>query len=386
MLAISITHKMSSYLFTNSDSKKICMRHNAVWIIPILILIATNCSRPEQTYQHSSQIQWEDLQATPQPNGTLCLDVEISSWDQVKRDFTYGLLGSIYSDAISETREIGDGTLSVNPNKPQTLNLRLWYPEGNERPAKLRMFVLLDDKQINDVFAQSGFYNDIILNRGSDTTIPLKIPPLAAGVHDLIAIAVPYPEDYPVPEGIVKLVYWRITLIAEAAPSPFRKTDFISLPAEGSIKKNGPLIYLELTLKKDKLVVWNWPNPWLDIDANNPIEFFALAGHSYVENLDAPPLEELKASFFSLLFFIDYQQIEIAPDQMAIYGKVDKDTAYASIPIMIDPLPKGKHYMLVLRIDSPGVPMCILRGDPKGRIIPNSIYGKLVGINVLPPK
>ena len=346
-----------------------------------------SCSpRLESNIQTPSGISWDNLQVTPQPNGTVCLGIEIPSWDQVKRDFTYGLLGGILPDDISEIREIGNGTFSVDANKPQTLNLRLWYPEGNDRSATLRMFVLLDERQINDVFTHERGYNDVILDKGSDITIPLKIPPLAAGVHDLIAIAVPYLEDYPVSEGIVKLVYWRITIFANPSPLPFRKLSFLSLPAEGSIKKDDPLIYLALTIKKDKLVVWNWPDPWLDIDANNPIEFFTLAGHGYVDNLDAPPLEELKASFFSLLFFIDYQQIEIAPNQMAIYGKVDKGTAYTRIPVTIHPLPEGKHHMLVLRIDSPGVPMCILKGDPKGRILPNSVYGNLVGINVLPHK
>ena len=83
---------------------------------------------------------------------------------------------------------------------------------------------------------------------------------------------------------------------------------------------------------------------------------------------------------------MDYQQIEIAPHQMVIYGKVNKDTAYTRIPIKVNPLSSGKHEMLALRIDSPGVPICILKGNPEGRILPNSIYGKLVGINVLPPK
>lgn len=83
---------------------------------------------------------------------------------------------------------------------------------------------------------------------------------------------------------------------------------------------------------------------------------------------------------------MDYQQIEMAPNQIAIYGKVDKDTAYARIPVKIDSLSEGERQLLALRIDSPGVPMCILKGDPRGRILPNSIYGKLVGINVLPPE
>ncbi|HXF84920.1 MAG TPA: hypothetical protein VNK49_05970 [Anaerolineales bacterium] len=59
-------------------------------------------------------------------------------------------------------------------------------------------------------------------------------------------------------------------------------------------------------------------------------------------------------------------------------------TAYARLPITINLPPPGKHHILVLRIDTPGVPMCILWGDPHSRILPNSVYGKLVGVNVLP--
>ena len=95
-------------------------------------------------------------------------------------------------------------------------------------------------------------------------------------------------------------------------------------------------------------------------------------------------MDELEKSFFSLLLFVDYQQVEVAPGQMALYGRVDKDTAYARIPLELPPLAEGKHHLLVLGIDTPGVPVCILKGDPKGRILPNSIYGKLVGINVVP--
>jgi hypothetical protein len=159
-----------------------------------------------------------------------------------------------------------------------------------------------------------------------------------------------------------------------------------SLAPEGSIKHGNPRIPLVLTLEESSTDVWNWPDSWLDLTPNQDIEFFALAGHNDVKNLDAPDLAELEASFFSLLVFMDYQQVMYAPDQMAFYGKVNKDTAYSRIPVKLSsPLP-GKHHLLVLRIDSPGVPMCLLLGDPTERILPNSIFGSLVGVNILPSK
>ncbi len=220
----------------------------------------------------------------------------------------------------------------------------------------------------------------------SDTTIPLKIPPLTTGVHDVIAIAIAYPQEYPNEYGIVIVISWRMTFIVPPASYPFRKIDFVSLPAEGSNSKGDPSLGLELVLRKDQLTVWNWPNRWLEVRADEPVEFNALAGYEYVDNLDASPLEELKRSFFSPLLFMNYQQIEITPGQWVFYSSVDKDTAYARIPVKIGSLPEGKHELLALKIESPGVPICILKGDPKGRILPYIVKGRLVGVNVLPSK
>ena len=365
------------------------IRHSIVHIV-LMVLFVAGCSlqrRPEDL--PSSEINWQNLQVTPQSRGALCLDISARkepSWEDAKRETESGLFTAIYPADPAQSREIGDSTFSVDAYKPQTINLRLWYPKGNERSSlSLRMFLLLDDKQLSGAIGEEPYY-DVELQKGSETTIQFRIPPLEPGNHDVIAVAISYPQDYPNPEGTVVVIAWRMTFIVPPASSTFKKISFESFPAEALISAGGPKLVLELMRKQDKFVVWNWPNPWLDIDANSSIEFFALAAHEYVDNLDAPSLEKLKASFFSLLFFIDYQQIEIAPDETAIYGKVGKDTAYTRIPITIKSPPAGKHDLLVLRIDSPGVPICILKGDSHGRILPNSVYGKLVGINVLPPK
>jgi hypothetical protein len=369
--------------FRNQGHNK--MRARIIYVMLVFSLIVTSCS-PQLNIQKQSVIGWDDLQIAPKANDDLCSEIspqELDDWENIKQDFTYGLALGFLPEDILNPHKIAHETYWVNANEQLLFNWLFWYPEGNEEPANLRLFVLLDERQLNNALPQSGAYNDIDLEKGDDKSMKVVIPPLSAGIHDVIVVGIPYPQSDPDEYGRAILAYRRITLIAEPVSSPFRKIDFISLPVEGSLKKNDPGMSLELTLKGDGIDVWNWPDPWLDIDLGTPTLFFALAGYEDVTNLDAPPMDDLETAFFSLLLFTDYQQVEIAPNQMATYGKVNKNTAYTRIPITINPLSEGKHHMLVLRIDSPGVPMCILNGNPKERILPNSIYGKLVGINVL---
>lgn len=362
-------------------------------IILILIfnLLATNCSlQKDAVTQEPTIIDWENLQITPKTNNDLCTKIlpdELDTGNEIKQDFTSGMAVGFFPQDLSTPHKIAYDTYWINANEQLAFNWLFWYPKGNERPLNLRLFILLDEQQLTSALPQPGSYNDLHLNRGDDITLQVTIPPLAVGVHDVIAIAVASPENNPDVYGKVDIISNRITLIVEPTPSPpFRKIDFISLPPEGSIKRDDPAMALEVTLQDNGIDVWNWPNPWLDINENTTVNFFALAGHQDVMNVDAPNLDELKTSFSSLLLFIDYQQVEVASNQLSLYGKLTKDTAYTRIPLEIPPLPEGKHHILVLRVDTPGVPVCLLRGDPKGRMLPNSVYGKLVGINVLPPK
>jgi hypothetical protein len=348
-------------------------------------------SQTEPTSHEPATIEWDNLQIDPGTINSVCTEKSFEDLDpageQIKQDFTNGLAFTFIPQNASTANKISLETFWVNANKQSTLNLLFWYPEGNEGGLNLRFFVLLNERQLDNALPDSVIFSDINLQPGDEKSIQITIPPLSPGVHDVIAVAFPFDRNIPDVYGTVDLIYKRITLIAEPAPTPpFRNIDFTTLPSEGSNKRNDPAMTLELTLKKDGIDVWNWPHPWLDIQENTPLTFYALGGHQDVINADAPHLEPLKSSFSAFLLFVDYQQVEIAPGQTAVYAKMDSDTAYARLPITLPPLPAGRHHILVLRIDTPGVPMCILRGDTHSRILPNSVYGKLVGINVLPPE
>jgi hypothetical protein len=358
-----------------------------IFVILISSLLTTSCFSQKQ---EPSLIDWKNLQIPIKTDDNLCVETlpeELDTGEGIKQDFTAGLAIGFLPTNLSAPHKIAYDTYWVNADEKLSFNWLFWYPKGNEGPLNLRLFVLLDDQQLVNVLPQPGSYNDLQLNKGDDITLQVAIPPLAAGVHDVIAIAIASPQNDPDVYGKVDLLSNRITLIVEpTSSSPFRKINFTPLAPEGSVKRNDPALVLELTLKSNEIKVWNWPDPWLTVNSDTPIHFYALAGHEDVTNVDVPSLPELEESFFSLLLFSDYQQVEIAPNQMALYGKVDKDTAYTRFSLELPPLSEGEHRILVLRVDTPGVPVCLLKGNPKGRFLPNSVYGKLVGIKVFPPK
>ncbi len=348
----------------------------------------TSCSSQGNTEtQPDSTIQWSDLDITHPAGSQRCWNIptigKAPTWEEFKKNFQYGLVMGMSEKDISGASEIGYQTFEVMPNQSLTANLHLWYPEGNTESTTIRFLVLLDERQLTNVFDTGQSY-DLLVHSGDDIIITLNLPPLSIGIHDIIIIGIPYVNDYPVPEGIVKILSNRITLIAGTPDASFRPISFSALSAEGLVSKGDPKIPLSLTLTKKSLLTWNWPEKWLSIAPNNSVDFFILAGYENVINADAVYLTELESSFFALLLFVDYQQVDVSPEKNVIYGKVNKNTAYARIPAEVGLLPSGKHHALVLRINLPGIPVCLIQETSEARILPLNITGSLVGIDVTP--
>lgn len=344
-------------------------------------------SQDNKAKQLDSTIQWSDLRITPPPSGTFCWNTSIMggkalSWDKFKENFQDGLAVGMSEVDISGAHQIGYQTFGVMSSQLITANFHLWYPIGNKKSAKIRFFALLDEKQLTNAFDSGGNYT-MLVNSGDDITIKLHLPALTIGIHDFIVIGIPYVDDYPIPEGIVKFFGHRITLIAGIPNTSFRPIIFSDLSAEGLLSKNDPQIPLSLILTKNSLIAWNSPEKWLSISSNKSTKFFILAGYEDTTNTDAENLAQLDTSFFVLLSLIDYQQENISFGKSVIYGKVSKDTAYASIPAEIAPLPFGTHHILFLRINSPGIPICLMQDTIDGRILPFNISASLVGIDVI---
>lgn len=362
------------------------MYKKVINILTSIVIISTILGCQSQKIEGtSSNIDWDNLQITPQAENSLCWDLslieKLPAWEEMKHSFQSGLLMGISQEDILGAKEIGYQTYTIEPNQPTQVKLRLWYPEQNESPARIVFFALLDERQL-EVFPSDQYYDDITIPIGNEITLTLHIPPLAEGIHDLIIIGIPHADNYPIPEGVVRVLSHRITLIAGTPSIPFRQINFSALFPDGLFSSGDPKISISLTLKNDSIKAWNSPEQWFNTPLDDPFSFFILAGHEDVTNLDAPHIEKLDESFLALLLFVDYKQIEIGQNQISIYGKVNKNTAYARIPVEIILPSSGKHQILALRVNFPGVPMCILRPPPNGRILPFDITGILVGVDV----
>lgn len=338
------------------------------------------CSIARPTNDLSSPITWSDLQVTPSVNGTLCWDVSLlggkPTWEQVKRDFGTGLVMKL---DILDAKEIGYQTYEIPSGLPLETELYVWYGAENSKYADVRFLVLLDEQQL-DAFTSNRYYHDVTISPGSEITISIKIPPVSLGVHDLVIIGIPFLNEYPNPEGIVRILSYRITLVVPPITFPFRQIDFVNMPAKGLLSRGEPKIPLMLSLSDRELKVWDWPHEWLSTKTST-LDFFVLSGYENVTNLDAPYLSEPESSFFALTFFVDYQQVDVESGNRAIYGKVSNDTAYTTIQAKMN-LQQGKHHILVVKINSPGIPMCVLYGPPSGRILPFDVIATLHGADV----
>lgn len=338
------------------------------------------CSIARPTNDLSSPITWSDLQVTPSVNGTLCWDVSLlggkPTWEQVKRDFGTGLVMKL---DILDAKEIGYQTYEIPSGLPLEAELYVWYGAENSKYADVRFLVLLDEQQL-DAFTSNRYYRDVTISPGSEITISIKIPPVSLGVHDLVIIGIPFLNEYPNPEGIVRILSYRITLVVPPITFPFRQIDFVNMPAKGLLSRGEPKIPLMLSLSDRELKVWDWPHEWLSTKTST-LDFFVLSGYENVTNLDAPYLSEPESSFFALTFFVDYQQVDVESGNRAIYGKVSNDTAYTTIQAKMN-LQQGKHHILVVKINSPGIPMCVLYGPPSGRILPFDVIATLHGADV----
>lgn len=353
-------------------------RHFVVFLLEGVILMG--CSVTKRANDLSSLITWSDLQVTPSVNGTLCWDVSLlgdkPTWEQVKRDFGTGFVMKL---DIPGATEIGYRTYEIPSGLPLEAELLVWYGAENSKYADVRFLILLDEQQL-DAFTSNRGYRDATISPGSEMAIPVKIPPLSLGVHDLVVIGIPYLNEYPNPEGVVRILSYRITLAVSPITFSFRQIDFVNMPAKGLLSRGEPKIPLMLSLSDHELKVWDWPHEWLSTETTS-LEFFVLSGYENVTNLDAPYLSEPESSFFALIFFVDYQQVDIESGNRAIYGKVSDDTAYTTIRAKVN-LQQGKHHILVVKINSPGIPMCILYGPPSGRILPFDAIAALHGVDV----
>ncbi len=336
----------------------------------------------------------EILQITPRPDNQTCWNPELEgfasgTWEEAKKNIPIasGMGGGMGEGDFSNSSLIGWSTFNVKSATALTGTFHWLSPEAsqNSETTPLRFLVILDEIQLVGAIEGSSneYYYDIIMEAGDEITLTLNIPPLTPGVHDLIVTSMIRHELNPY--GSVKLAVNRYSLLAGSVPEIIPRS-FQPLPKQGSIAKNDPTLSLDLSLTSEyPFVVWNWPDNYLAVSVGEATPFYIFTEYSVIEsdplsNLPAP--EEIP---FALLTFLDDRQIDFSSGIPVFYGSVLQDTAYTTINTSLRPIQElGRHELLVLRINYPGLPMCLLHGPSDGYLFNYFSDASRVGIEVVP--
>lgn len=344
-----------------------------------------------QTVRHEFLYEPSILPITPRPDDKLCWDIEPMSWQEFKsggypfaKDDGRLAVGMAANDVSPKAKDIGFFTVAVPLQTPLKISYHMWLPKlpnTLNSSVSIRLLVLLNEKQLADAVQPSN----VTLLPGDEVTPTLKIPALDQGIHDLVVLGVINPDKEPDPHGIASFFSSRFTLLAGEHPSLLPRT-YIKQPAVGSITNGDPNIALELTLSAHELKVWNWPEVSLPVSAGHYLDFYILAGFLVSNNLDAVALSLPEQYPFALLAFLDENQTAIKPNLTVLYGLVARDTAYTVIPAQISVgTTVGRRNLLIVRIDYPGVPMCVLRGpyQEQSYVFNYSVFARRVALDVI---
>lgn len=332
----------------------------------------------------------QQLPLTPPPTDNLCWDYDQAAPPTETFEEFIEVVGrgtGIYthfapsgSDFRRLDRATLGGTFGIEADAPVDLILQLFTQEA--QPQSIRYMVLHNEQQltlpVNDDPVSSF---DVLLQPGEMQTYSLSLPALPAGLHDIVLIGVRNFAEQPSPTGTPSVFSFRMTLIAGDETGFTNGSDSLSyttFPAEARMSRPGQSYPLALTLSDDTIVQWSFPDPIATFPPEDPLQLYALVGYASASFDAASGLEPLPASQFALLAFVNYQQVPISASKPVIYGEVLEDTLFARIPMLLpNDYPPGTHELMIVKIEHPRVPLCVLIGPPDGYFIsPQVMYNR----------
>lgn len=277
---------------------------------------------------------------------------------------------------------ISDGTLlalntyEVPEQIPVTATIRYYYTgtgPGDTAPISIRFILLLDEQQVTTKFNSGDDvlpYFDVLIYPGDDEALTFDIPPLEPGIHDINLIGFPGVDLEPNYVGLNPGWAYRFTLVSGGDDSllPRLYTQFRA-GNRFLFKRvmDKVVVDLSLSLERNELLDWNYPNPLLPVPIGQPIDFYIYAGYEDIVISNYPDIPNANEQPFALILLDDYLQSAFSDETPVIYGIVSNNTAWSRIPVHYSPshVP-GSHQIVVVRINYPGFPACLL--NPEGRM------------------
>jgi hypothetical protein len=298
-----------------------------------------------------------------------------------------GTMGLI---SVSDGILLALNTYEVPEQKTITATIRYYYlgtGPGDTAPRSMRFILLLDEQQVTTKFDDVVQpYYDVIIHPGDDGAITFDVPPLQPGIHDLNLVGFPDVDQEPNYLGVDAFFTYRFTLVSGGENSLLpRPYSHFRAGNRSWFKREVDNFWpgLAVSLEKNEMLDWNYPNPLLPVPLGKPLDFYLFAGYEDTGFGDYPDIPNAKEQPFALIILDDYQQSAISSETPVIYGIVSNTTAWTRIPVHYFPSQApGSHQIVVVRITYPGFPACLLSIDE--RIYPDQLDFSRVWYEIVP--
>lgn len=251
-------------------------------------------------------------------------------------------------DDIPVAENVGIRTYSVPAGEPipMTYHGLSSLPE----PVHLRCTLLVDEDQVSFTLdGREALLHDVVLETQVIRDIPIIIPPLDEGAHDLIWLAFWNPDNHSSDEQFRDLSTYafsdRYTFLA-GSQEKWDEIDLVEPLAAFEGVENFPWTAF---LSKSAEVLQTWYEE--TVSADQRLDYYIYTGYEQ----KTAPLGTV-VNEFALLVFLDYKLIplNVGDDRLRRYFSLGLDTPGTRIAAsLIGPQEEGPHELCALRINNP---------------------------------
>lgn len=201
--------------------------------------------------------------------------------------------------------------------------------------SKYKILAFVDFKQ-SEFYVDAKEYSEFTVNikEQTDLQIPIKLPQLEEGFHDIIFAIVTYPDIFlsDVDRGnseMNHILYIRFKIIIDQNHKySYKLTEFTT-------NNNGAIP--EIFIHEDKDILKRLTTIKIKDNAN----LYLTIGNIYDEDKE-----------FAIIFLKDWKQVSILNNQEVLYTKLESNQKF-TIPIKLDFSEKGYHEINAILIEDP---------------------------------
>jgi len=278
------------------------------------------------------------------------LEIDLSPWEEAKILGPQNMsVSGVEFESPPERELVGFHTFRVKSGVVITAPYH--YLTRSDETTKLRLFVLLDEKQLRGGIGNDpdALYTDVTIEPSTEITLPFTLPPLTPGAHSCIIISILNPDA---PTGLNASL---VTLLAGNTDEPVPRNYVTMSDTDSPFSRVRVLLHLtEVTDKPDSpeaLKKWETTRTF----PGAVVEYAIHAGYQsipYASEDERP--KEADLHHIAVLAFMDHKQIPIQIDgEIVFYGQLSQGIVGRQVGSFQAPREPGAHNLLVLLIENP---------------------------------